>query len=59
IFKNSPNPILAENAFLEIHPFKRFAKPIEVAKSVVWLCSDSASYINGVSLPIDGGLTAH
>jgi len=59
IFKNSPDPQLAEKIFLEFHPFKRFAKPIEVAKSVVWLCSDSASYINGVSLPVDGGLTAH
>ncbi len=58
VFQNSPDPSLAERAFLDIHPLKRFAKPIEIAKSVIWLCSDAASYITGVSLPVDGGLTA-
>jgi len=59
VFKSSPNPEEAENAFLSIHPMGRFAKSEEVAKSVVWLCSDESSYINGVALPIDGGMTAH
>lgn len=40
------------------YPLGRIAQPQEVASVVVWLCSDSASYITGSVLPIDGGLTA-
>ncbi|KAL3439732.1 oxidoreductase [Aspergillus insuetus] len=36
-------------------PLKRMASPEEVADSVVFLCSPSASFINGISLVIDAG----
>jgi NAD(P)-dependent dehydrogenase (short-subunit alcohol dehydrogenase family) len=39
-------------------PMKRFGQAHEVAESIVWLCSDSASFITGHALPIDGGLIA-
>jgi NAD(P)-dependent dehydrogenase (short-subunit alcohol dehydrogenase family) len=39
-------------------PMRRVGLPEEVAAAVVWLCSDQASYITGVTLPIDGGQTA-
>jgi NAD(P)-dependent dehydrogenase (short-subunit alcohol dehydrogenase family) len=38
-------------------PLKRAGTPEEVAKAVVWLCSDAASYITGHNLVIDGGFT--
>jgi len=38
-------------------PMKRLATPEEVAAGVLWLASDGASYVNGVALPIDAGLT--
>jgi NAD(P)-dependent dehydrogenase (short-subunit alcohol dehydrogenase family) len=39
------------------HPIGRIGRPEEVAKAVVWLCSDAASFITGHSLPNDGGRT--
>jgi len=42
----------------ETNPSQRLAEPAEVAQSVVFLCSDSASYITGACLPVDGGRTA-
>ncbi len=37
---------------------KRFGTTEEVAAAVVWLCSDEASFITGVALPVDAGSVA-
>jgi len=39
-------------------PMRRVAEPKEVAESVLWLCSDRASYVNGTCLTVDGGYLA-
>jgi 2-keto-3-deoxy-L-fuconate dehydrogenase len=36
-------------------PIGRMGKPEEVAKLIVYLCSDDASFITGTDFPIDGG----
>lgn len=38
-------------------PLKRFGEPSEIASAAVFLASDAASYVNGIELAIDGGLS--
>ena len=38
-------------------PAKRFGLPSEIAAVAAFLASPAASYVNGVSLPVDGGRT--
>jgi NAD(P)-dependent dehydrogenase (short-subunit alcohol dehydrogenase family) len=40
------------------YPLGRIVEPIDVARAVVFLASDDASAITGVTLPVDCGLTA-
>jgi NAD(P)-dependent dehydrogenase (short-subunit alcohol dehydrogenase family) len=39
-------------------PMGRMGRPEEIAKTVVWLCSDEASYITGQVIGVDGGLSS-
>jgi meso-butanediol dehydrogenase/(S,S)-butanediol dehydrogenase/diacetyl reductase len=39
-------------------PMARPARPGEIAGAIAFLCSPDASYITGINLPVDGGLTA-
>jgi NAD(P)-dependent dehydrogenase (short-subunit alcohol dehydrogenase family) len=41
-----------------LHPMGRVGKPAEVANAVIWLSSDSASFITGEILMVDGGYVA-
>jgi len=64
----APGPILTENlerAGSEMQrragmamPMQRVGQPEEVARAVLWLCSDQATYITGATLPIEGGKLA-
>jgi NAD(P)-dependent dehydrogenase (short-subunit alcohol dehydrogenase family) len=47
-----------EAALIAAHPIGRFGEADEVAQTVVFLCSDKASFITGSAIAIDGGLLA-
>ena len=40
------------------HPIGRFGEPAEIGEAVKWLLSDSASFMNGAALAVDGGYLA-
>ena len=46
-----------EKEMLKEIPMKRIADPQQLANVVAFLASPAASYVNGVSLPVDGGRT--
>jgi NAD(P)-dependent dehydrogenase (short-subunit alcohol dehydrogenase family) len=39
-------------------PVGRFARPEEMARATMWLCSDDAAFITGAALNVDGGQSA-
>jgi 3-oxoacyl-[acyl-carrier protein] reductase len=51
------SPEEVANAMKREIPANRFGQPEEIAKAIVFLASEDASYINGVNLPVDGGRT--
>src|SRR5919198_33481 len=64
----APGPILthhlehagpeAQRLAGESVPMRRVGAPREVADVVLWLCCDQASFVTGVTIPIDGGQLA-
>ncbi|MEW7278897.1 glucose 1-dehydrogenase [Aquimarina sp. 2201CG1-2-11] len=56
---NLPQDVVEEmgKGFAQQVPLARFGTAEEVAKSALFLASDDASYINGVELEVDGGLS--
>ncbi len=48
---------IVEKNMMEEVPMKRFADASEIAAVAAFLASPAASYVNGVSIPVDGGRT--
>ncbi|OEY92915.1 hypothetical protein BJD20_06115 [Acinetobacter proteolyticus] len=49
---------VSEDDFDRLGPMRRRSSPEEIANTIVFLLSTEASYINGVLLPVDGGLAS-
>ncbi len=58
LFHGTVQPKLAE-ALVNAIPFKRLARPSEIAHSIVFLSSPAADFITGQVFSVSGGLTMH
>jgi NAD(P)-dependent dehydrogenase (short-subunit alcohol dehydrogenase family) len=58
IMAMSGNEDVAEERFVRGEPLRRFGQPEEIGEAVAWLCSDHASYVTGLPMPVDGGAMA-
>jgi NAD(P)-dependent dehydrogenase (short-subunit alcohol dehydrogenase family) len=46
----------ARERVLSSIPLGRMATPEDMAETVLWLCSEAASFLTGVIVPVDGGM---
>jgi NAD(P)-dependent dehydrogenase (short-subunit alcohol dehydrogenase family) len=58
IIDNSPDPVAAKAALVDLHPVGHLGAPNDIGWGVVYLASDEAKFITGSELVIDGGYTA-
>ena len=49
----------AYQELLKLIPYKRIGEPEEIGRAAVWLASDYADYVHGISLFVDGGMTLY
>lgn len=56
LFEEAINPKI-KDTFIQIIPFKRIARPEEIASGVAFFCSPDADYVTGQVLSVSGGLT--
>ena len=47
-----------EKSILNHTPMKRYGLPKELVGAILWLSSDSSSFVTGAEIPVDGGFTS-
>ena len=52
------NPDATRRRLIDRIPLKRFARPEDIGRAVLFLASDHAAFITGTSLIVDGGQLA-
>ena len=49
----------AYTELMKLVPYKRIGETDDIARAAVWLASDDADYVTGLSLYVDGGMTLY
>ena len=58
MFTQQDDPEAARQKVIDLQPMGRMGTPRDIANGALFLASDKASFISGVSLTIDGAITA-
>ncbi|HVF11993.1 MAG TPA: SDR family oxidoreductase [Actinomycetota bacterium] len=58
LMQEAADPVERRSMLIARQPVGRLGTPEEIAKAILYLASDDASFITGSALVIDGGLTA-
>lgn len=59
LLTNSDNTLTDRGKLIvQSTPFARFGNAEELCGTLIWLCSDAASFVSGIIVPVDGGYSA-
>lgn len=58
VIDDAPDPAAKEREIAAPYPLRRLGRPDDVACAALFLASDAANWITGITLLVDGGLTA-
>ncbi len=58
IIDNAPDPAAKEREIAREYPLRRLGKPEDIAAAALYLASEASSWVTGIVLMVDGGLTA-
>ena len=58
LLRNTPAVAGAADGFRRRTPLRRLGQPSEIGDAVAWLGSDLSSFVTGIALLVDGGLTS-
>ncbi len=56
-FALQPDEAAARKYVASIHPLGRIATPEDIGEAALFLVSDASSFITGIAMPVDGGVT--
>jgi hypothetical protein len=59
MYREMNNTPESQSFVTNLHALKRVAAPEELARSVLYLASDDASFVTGTASLVDGGATIH
>lgn len=54
---SNEDPEGLESYFTQLHPMGRIGSIEEVARAVAFLAGDASSFVTGIAMPVDGGMT--
>jgi len=49
----------AYEELMKLVPYKRIGEPEDIGRAAVWMASDDADYVHGITLFVDGGMTLY